>query len=101
MALSGKQRRFLRSLGHALRPVVTVGTGGIDDGLLAELAGALRTHELVKIKVLARAPVEPGEAAAELGRRAGAEVAQVLGRTALLYKARKKSPRIKLPPAGG
>jgi RNA-binding protein len=99
MALSGKQRRFLRSLGHALRPVVTVGAKGIDDGLLAELATALRVHELVKVKILASAPLDRKETAAELGRRAEAELAQVLGRTALLYKARKKNPAIKLPAA--
>ena len=97
MALTGKQRRFLRALGHALKPVVTVGAGGIDDGLVAETEKALLAHELVKVKILASAPLDRKESAAVLAGRAGAELAQVLGRTALLYKAREKSPAIKLP----
>jgi len=97
--LTGKQRRFLRALGHALDPVVTIGAGGVSEAVVQELAGALQAHELVKVRMLRTAPQQRAEAAAELARRAGADVAQVLGRTALLYKARRKDPAIKLPPA--
>ena len=35
MSLTGKQRRYLRALAHELRPLVHIGKGGIDDGLVA------------------------------------------------------------------
>jgi RNA-binding protein len=97
--LTGKQRRHLRALGHALDPVLTIGAGGVTDAVVRELQGALHAHELVKVRMLRTAPAQRAETAAELGRRAGAEIAQVLGRTALLFKARLKDPSIKLPPA--
>ena len=37
------------------------------------------------------------QAAEQLAARTGAQVAQVLGRTALLYRPRKEKPEIELP----
>lgn len=97
MALRGKQVRHLRALGNALRPVVTVGKGGVDEGLLGSLAAALEDHELVKVKLLESAGGERRALAAEIADRAGAELVQVLGRTVLLYRPRAENPEIVLP----
>ena len=56
MALTGKQRRALRALGHHLEPVVQVGHAGITDGVVAALEQALWDHELVKVKLGSEAP---------------------------------------------
>ncbi len=95
MALSGKQRRKLRALGHHLEVVVQVGAGGVTPGVVGAVAQALEDHELVKVKI---ADDREGreEAAAALAKETGAEVAQLLGRTALLFKKRKKSSKIEL-----
>jgi RNA-binding protein len=95
--LTGKQRRHLRSLGHPLRPVVQIGKGGIDDGLVAAVDRALADHELVKVKVGEGAPVDRHEAADALAARTKSEVAQVLGKVVLLYRADADEPRIVLP----
>ena len=95
--LSGKQRRYLRGLGHALRPVVQIGKDGIDDGVVAALDRALLDHELVKLKVGESADVERHEAAEALAARTHSEVAQVLGNTVLLYRAHPDEPTIVLP----
>jgi len=95
--LSGKQRRHLRALGHALDPIVQVGKGGIDDGLVAALDRALADHELVKIKVGDAAGMDRHEAAEALAGRTASDVAQVLGNTVLLYRARPEDPEIALP----
>lgn len=92
MALSGKQRRKLRALGHHLQPSVQVGAQGVTAGVVAALEQALLDHELVKVKV----PAEREEVASRLAAETGSEVAQVLGRTALLYKRRDEKPEIKL-----
>lgn len=100
VALNGKQKRFLRSLGHSLKPVLQVGHAGVTDGLLAELSRALELHELIKIKVGGECPEPVGRTAATLASASTSEVAQVLGRTVLLYRRRAKDPQIELP-AGG
>lgn len=98
--LTGKQRRFLRSLGHSLHPIVLVGKDGIDDGLVAALDRALADHELVKIKIGDSATLERADAADELAQRTRSEVAQILGNTVLLYRAHPDEPTIELPRGG-
>lgn len=95
--LTGKQRRHLRALGHELRPIVQLGKDGIDDGLVAAVDAALATHELVKIKVGESANLDRHAAADTVAARTKSEVAQVLGNTVLLYRARDEDPEIKLP----
>ena len=95
--LTGKQRRHLRALGHELKPIVQVGKGGIDDGLVAALDQALADHELVKIKIGDGAGVDRQDAADQLAAQTHSEVAQVLGYTVLLYRANAEDPKIKLP----
>ena len=98
--LSGKQRRFLRALGHELRPIVQVGRDGLDDGLVAAVDRALTDHELVKIRLHAQgeaADLDRHGAAADLASRTHSEVAQVLGHTVLLYRAHPDEPEIALP----
>jgi RNA-binding protein len=95
--LSGKQRRYLRALGHDLRPIVQVGRDGIDDGLVAALDRALTDHELVKLKLGEAADLDRHDAAAALAARTRSEVAQVLGNTVLLYRAHPDEPEIVLP----
>lgn len=95
--LTGKQRRHLRGLGHELRPVVQVGKGGIDDGVVKAIDQALADHELVKVKVGEGAGLDRHDAAGELATQTRSEVAQVLGNTVLLYRADPDDPKIVLP----
>ena len=96
MALDGKQRRKLRALGHHLTVVVQVGQEGVTAGVIAAVEQALWDHELVKVK-LAEGDREARKVAVEeLARATGADVAQVLGRTALLYRPNPEEPRIEL-----
>ncbi len=95
MALTGKQKRTLRALGHHLQAVVHVGKAGVTKGLVASTAEALKTHELIKVKIEAEKE-DRAEALAELATQTGAQVAQTLGKTALLFKQRKNKPKIKL-----
>lgn len=95
--LTGKQRRYLRGLGHPLAAIVTVGKEGLTEAVTAALETALRDHELVKVRIGTNAVIDRQEAAGELARQTGAEVAQVLGNTVLLYRASDDDPRIVLP----
>jgi RNA-binding protein len=95
--LSGKQRRHLRALGHHLQPVVQVGHEGITEALVQETDRQLASHELIKVKIGESSPQDRHSSADLLAERTGSQVAQVLGRTALLYRPRKDEPRIVLP----
>lgn len=94
--LTGKQKRFLRALGHSLKPVITVGKGEVSEALVRETVEALEAHELVKVKILESCLLGREEVAEELAASCGAEVAQVLGRTVLLYR-QAKEPKIEMP----
>lgn len=96
-ALSGKAARYLRGLGHHLDPIVQIGKEGITEGVVKATRTALLAHELVKVKVLPEAPIDRKEAGEELADRAGASLAQTLGRTLLLYKRHPHKPKIELP----
>lgn len=98
--LTGKQRRYLRGLGHHLDPVVHVGKEGLSEGVARALDAALAQHELVKVRLGESAgPTRSGrhEVAASLAESVTAELVQVLGRTLLLYRARPDEPAIVLP----
>lgn len=94
--LTGKQKRYLRGLGHGLKPVILIGKNELEEGLLKETEAALASHELIKVKVLENCLLDRHEAAEGLAEATGADVAQVLGRTFLLYRAAEK-PVISLP----
>ena len=95
--LTGKQRRHLRALGHHLHPVVQIGQDGVSDAVVGQADVQLDAHELIKVKVGESSPQDRHEAADMLAARTQAQVAQVLGRTVLLYRPRKDKPQIVLP----
>lgn len=95
--LSGPQRRYLRSLGHHLEPVVQIGKSGVTDGVRAAVVDAIEQHELIKIRIGTECP-EPRQAVADdLARTVGVAIAQVIGRVVLAYRARPQEPTIRLP----
>jgi RNA-binding protein len=90
---SGDLRRRLRAHGHALKPVVQVGKGGVTPGVLAQVAQALFDHELVKVRIGTECPVDRFAVADELAAQPGTQVVQILGRTVLAYKRHPEKPR--------
>jgi len=96
MMLTGKQRRYLRGVGHGLKAVITVGKGELNEALLRETNEALESHELIKVKILESCMLDRHEVAESLSSECSADVAQVLGRTILLYRPAKE-PRMELP----
>lgn len=92
MGLNGKQRRKLRALGHHLEPVVLVGQSGVTEGVIAATDQALEDHELIKVKV-GEGPEDRHETADRLAEATKSEVAQVLGRTVLLFRKRKEDSK--------
>ncbi len=94
--LTGKQKRHLRALGHKLKPLIQIGKKEIEEALVAETNVALDHHELVKVKLLESCLLDKHEASEALSEACHAEVAQILGKTFLLYRP-AEAPVIKLP----
>ena len=95
--LTGKQARFLRGLGHKLKPVVMVGRQHVSAEVIASADEALVAHELIKVKLQEGCIEDRRDVAAQLAEKTNSAVAQVLGKTFLLYRPREKDPEIKLP----
>jgi len=90
---SSPLRRTLRAAGHHLSPVVQVGKEGVTEAVARQLDEALIAHELVKVKIGTESPEDRFEVAARLGAETRALVAQILGRTVLLYRKHPEKPR--------
>ncbi len=93
MKLTGKQRRYLRGLGHSLEPVLHIGKEGVTEAVSAQLSIELDAHELVKVKLGQNTPEDRHSAGNELAALTQSELVQVLGRTMLLYR-RATEPKI-------
>ena len=96
MSLAEAQCKYLRGLGHALRPVVLVGSTGITDSLLDELNQTLEHHELIKVRIRAGDRNRRDALLHQLTTRSKAELVQRIGNVALLYR-RAQEPRLVLP----
>jgi RNA-binding protein len=99
--LTGKQRRYLRSIGQRLKPVVMIGRAGLSGSVMKEIEHALKDHELIKVRLGRECDIERKEAAKRISEQSHSALAQVVGSTMLLYRPRKEDPAIELPQAGG
>ena len=97
MELTGRQKRHLRGLGHALKPVTQIGRAGVTEGVIAQADTALEDHELIKIRFGGGFEGEIDAALETIRSRTAASVAGTVGRTALLYRRRREDPEIELP----
>jgi RNA-binding protein len=100
MPLSSKERAALRGEAHHLSASVHVGQHGLTDNLRQTLDDALRTHELVKIQFGRNADVDVKDTANDLAQAMSADIVQVIGKTATLYRENPELERKKngVPP---
>ena len=84
--MNGRERAELRAEAHHLNPTVHVGQHGLTPNLINSLDDALRTRELVKVKLGTKDDVKPKDAAHALALATNSAVVQVIGRTATLFR---------------
>jgi RNA-binding protein len=86
-ALKGFQKKYLRGLAHALRPVVIVGRQGVTGSLLKSVDQALNDHELIKIKFNEfKEKAKKAEILAKIEAATGCQVAGMIGHTAICFR---------------
>jgi RNA-binding protein len=97
MPLKSSQKRYLRGLAHALKPIIMVGGKGVSDALIAEFSIALDDHELVKVKLAGDDREQRAAQIGKLAEAAHAELVQSIGKTACFYRRNADKPRLALP----
>ena len=95
--LTGKQKKFLRSMGNEMEPILMIGKEEITENVIKQAVDALEARELIKCRVLQNCADVPQNIAAQLAEKVNAELVQVIGRNFLLYKKSEDKPRIELP----
>lgn len=96
--LTSKQRAYLRSLAVNEDTILMVGKSGMGPEIVKQADTALEKRELIKGRVLPEtSPVSSREAAEELARETNSDVVQVIGSRFVLYRRRRKDPKIVLP----
>jgi len=95
--LSERQRRHLRGLAHALKPVVRLGNAGLTPAVVAETARALEDHELIKVKAPGGDRAARDALFAALAQDTGSALVHRIGNVAVLYRPHADMPRILIP----
>ncbi|WP_237055271.1 ribosome assembly RNA-binding protein YhbY [Microbulbifer sediminum] len=90
MPLTAERKKSLRSLGHNLKPVVTVAGKGLSEGVMEEIDRALNDHELIKVKLMVADRDLRHQVIGELCEQSGAELVQEIGKIALIFRAAEK-----------
>ncbi len=84
--MKGRERAELRAQAHHLNPTVHIGQHGLTPTLIGSLDDALRTRELVKVKLGNKDEAKPTDVANSLALATNSAVVQVIGRTATFFR---------------
>jgi len=87
-SLPGKtyNAKQLRSIGHRLKPVVTVAQRGLTDNVRKELERALADHELIKVSVKSGTRQERQTTIEKICQECDAQLIQAVGHIALIFR---------------
>lgn len=97
MQLTGKQKRYLRSLMVTEEAHVHIGKAGITENLIESTAEALNSREVIKIKILNNNEDDKKELAEDLAEATDSLIVQIIGRNFVLYRKNPEKPKIILP----
>lgn len=97
--LTGKQRSYLKSMAHNLKPVTQLGKEGITDAFLDQISILLDRHELIKINVLDSSMESAEHAAIQICEALNAEFVQSIGNKFTIYRQSRLDPMIEIPGA--
>ncbi|AYC11369.1 MULTISPECIES: ribosome assembly RNA-binding protein YhbY [Ligilactobacillus] len=96
MKLRGKQKRYLRSEAHHLKPIFQIGKDGLSEVWLDEVLKALDKRELLKVNILQNSLVEVEEVKEFIENNSDAQVIQTIGNVLVLFKKSGKAGNQKI-----
>jgi RNA-binding protein len=97
MSFTESQKKHLRGLGHALKPLIMVGDAGLSDSVRAEFESTLAHHELIKVSVRVGDRKLRDSIIEELCTSGGTALIQRVGNMALLYRENPDKKKIIIP----
>ena len=95
LSLSVSERLELKGRAHALNPVVIIGNAGLTDAVLKEIGISLKTHELIKIRVMAERP-QREEIMDTICNKLEAAPVQHIGKILVIYKPNPDANKIEI-----
>ncbi|MGE0072620.1 MAG: YhbY family RNA-binding protein [Thiomonas sp.] len=90
LELTPQLRSALRSRAHALKPVVLIGEQGLNAANMAEIDGALKAHELIKVRVFGDDAVQRTAILQTICQTLAAAPVQTIGKLLVIYRPRPK-----------
>lgn len=96
MSLTSKQRAFLNSQAHTLKPIIQIGKNGLNDQIKTSVRQALDARELIKVTLLQNTDENIHEVAEILEEEIGVDTVQKIGRILILYKQSSKKENRKI-----
>ena len=96
MSLTSKQRAFLNSQAHTLKPIIQIEKNGLNDQIKTSVRQALDARELIKVTLLQNTDENIHEVAGNLGRRNRCGHSPKIGRILILYKQSSKKENRKI-----
>lgn len=97
--ISGKQRAYLRKIGHDMQPIIQIGKEGVTDTVITAIDEALEKREIIKVTVLETAMLDTRATCDEVAKRLLAEPVQAIGSKFIVYRksSNVKNRKIELP----
>lgn len=95
--MTESQKKYLRGLGHQLKPVVTIADAGLSESLLKEFHSSIDHHELIKVRVRSGDRAARDATINELCGTTKAELVARIGNVALIYRRNDEKPKIPMP----
>jgi RNA-binding protein len=99
MEYTSRDRKQLRGLAHALKPIVQIGKNGTTEQVIESVKSALLAHELIKIKFIDNKDMKK-ELAEKVASECDALLAGMIGNTAILYRQHPDKEKRKISLSG-
>jgi len=97
--LTSAERRALRARAHDLKPVVMIGDAGLTPEVSREIDTALKSHELIKIRVLGDQRETRKGLLAAICEATAAQPVQRIGKILVVYRQKPPPPEEQKAPA--
>lgn len=96
LILSVTQRRELKARAHSLNPTVMIGNAGLTASVLDEISRTLKSHELIKIRVMSDDREARAAIMQEICSQLNAGAVQHIGKILVVYQP-QEIPLLSLP----
>ena len=96
LTLSVAQRTALKARAHSINPTVIIGNAGLTPSVLNEISRTLKSHELIKIRVMSDDREAREAMLKEICTQLNAGAVQHIGKILVIYQP-QETPLLSLP----